>query len=347
MRTVRYLLGALLVFVGVGSAAAAVAVEGGWLTAIDDAERAEQRADQQAAFVSAEASALDESLEGLVGERRAVEAANDDLRRRMAERIARWDSITRTASRYRAMPGEDDSMGARAVGQINPSDFGPWRRDRRLYDDVAGRLHDGTTLLVQRSQLQIAYAQYRAQAGAADSARSHLIAAAGDEERAEEIDAEQSEAEQALFERLSELKQRVEIEDFHRQKGTLFPPVNRRPDKAFGPQQRPDSYTENRHTGLTYRVDVGTEVRSVADGVVADVDRLPGFGRVAIVDHGDEYHTVYAHLREFTVEPGDELDARDVVGHSGDSGSLDGPKLYFELRQRGRPVDPEEWFVSE
>ena len=89
----------------------------------------------------------------------------------------------------------------------------------------------------------------------------------------------------------------------------------------------------------------GSEIRALAQGEVVFADRLSGYGQILIIDHGSGYHSLYAHLSEFLVEVGEEINDRQIIALSGDSGSLEGPKFYFELRARGLPVDPQEWFV--
>ncbi len=61
-----------------------------------------------------------------------------------------------------------------------------------------------------------------------------------------------------------------------------------------------------------------------------------------MVDHGEKHHTLYAHLGEARVTPGQRLGAGELVGTVG-STSLGGPGLYFEIRRDGKPQDPIEW----
>jgi septal ring factor EnvC (AmiA/AmiB activator) len=76
---------------------------------------------------------------------------------------------------------------------------------------------------------------------------------------------------------------------------------------------------------------------------VAFADRLTGYGKMVIVDHGERFFTVYAHLSEIFRKTGDELGRGEVLGLVGDSDSLAGAKLYFEMRRDGRSVDPMPW----
>jgi len=62
-----------------------------------------------------------------------------------------------------------------------------------------------------------------------------------------------------------------------------------------------------------------------------------------IIDHGDHYYTVYAHAEELFKTKGDPVEAGDVIATVGDSGSIEGPGLHFEVRYHGKPVDPMQW----
>ena len=62
-----------------------------------------------------------------------------------------------------------------------------------------------------------------------------------------------------------------------------------------------------------------------------------------IIDHGKNYYTVYAHLEETFKSKGDEVEAGEVIATVGDTGSLEGARLYFEVRHHGKPVDPLAW----
>jgi len=65
-----------------------------------------------------------------------------------------------------------------------------------------------------------------------------------------------------------------------------------------------------------------------------------------ILDHGDDYFTVSAHLDEVAVEVGDALDAGATVGTAGQTGSLRGPVLYFEVRRGAEALDPAGWLAA-
>ena len=73
-----------------------------------------------------------------------------------------------------------------------------------------------------------------------------------------------------------------------------------------------------------------------------------GYGKMLILDHGDQFYTLYAHAAELYKAVGEAVRAGDLVASVGDTGALGEPALYFEVRQGGRPLDPVDWLaVSE
>jgi septal ring factor EnvC (AmiA/AmiB activator) len=87
----------------------------------------------------------------------------------------------------------------------------------------------------------------------------------------------------------------------------------------------------------------GAPIHAVADGVVSKVLTVRGFGLVAIVDHGDGWHTVYGHGEAFTVAAGERVRTGDVLGTVGETGSMHGPRLHFEVRNAREAEDPLLW----
>ena len=95
--------------------------------------------------------------------------------------------------------------------------------------------------------------------------------------------------------------------------------------------------------GLTIQAKKGTPVRCVADGIVGDVKSIFSYGNTVIVLHGNGYTSVYAHLSTTSVERGDTVQAKQVLGTVGETGSLIGSVLYFQLWKYSKALnkDPE------
>jgi septal ring factor EnvC (AmiA/AmiB activator) len=88
---------------------------------------------------------------------------------------------------------------------------------------------------------------------------------------------------------------------------------------------------------------VGRDVTAVHAGHVVYTGWFKGYGNLIIVDHGNEYYTLYAHIAEIEAKEGEDVRQGQRIGTVGDTGSLAGPRLYFEVRYQGRPLDPEQW----
>jgi murein hydrolase activator len=129
-------------------------------------------------------------------------------------------------------------------------------------------------------------------------------------------------------------------------KGALPWPARGRVSITFGRHKHPRFETYTLHNGIEIDAPVDAPVRAVHDGTVAFADQFLGYGLMVILDHGGKNHTLYAHLAETSVQPGQRVSAGDVVGTVGAS-SVEGPGLYFELRSQGKPQDPLEWLARE
>ncbi len=127
------------------------------------------------------------------------------------------------------------------------------------------------------------------------------------------------------------------------QKGRLILPVTGKIVSRFGIKQSGDYKSFTFQSGIDIRGDQGEPVRSVFRGEVVFAKWLKGYGNMAIIDHGDHFYTVYAHLQEIFRKKGDAVDTGEVIATLGDTGSLKGVCLHFELRHHGQPVDPVEW----
>ncbi|HEY4221555.1 MAG TPA: peptidoglycan DD-metalloendopeptidase family protein, partial [Myxococcota bacterium] len=124
-------------------------------------------------------------------------------------------------------------------------------------------------------------------------------------------------------------------------KGKLaFPVEGGKIIRKYGVIVDPDSKAENISNGIEIRAEMGAPVAAAADGKIVYVGWMRGFGRVVIVDHGEGHHTISAHLEKPTVNRGDEVKKGQTIGLVGDTESINGAKLYFELRENGHPRDP-------
>jgi septal ring factor EnvC (AmiA/AmiB activator) len=142
---------------------------------------------------------------------------------------------------------------------------------------------------------------------------------------------------------LDQLQAEPDTAGFGALRGKLPLPVPGHIEVAFGKLVHPKFNTVTVQKGLDIRAAAGAPVKALAPATVAWTGWLKGYGNLVVLDQGDGYHTLFAHLAEVFRPVGSRLFAGEVVGTVGDSGSLKGPYLYFEVRRRGLAVDPLPW----
>jgi septal ring factor EnvC (AmiA/AmiB activator) len=126
-------------------------------------------------------------------------------------------------------------------------------------------------------------------------------------------------------------------------RGKLPFPVRGRILSTFGKNENPKFNTFTVQKGIEIEAPLGAGIRAVYDGRVLYSDWFKGYGRILIIDHGEGFYTLSGHASSLLKGVGEEVRTGEVVALIGDTGSLKGPCLYFEVRQRGKPLDPLEW----
>lgn len=118
-------------------------------------------------------------------------------------------------------------------------------------------------------------------------------------------------------------------------------PINQAPIEIspFGMRYSESRGAWKMHTGIDLIVTEGTPVLAAATGTVILVDEVSGYGLTVLVDHGGGWQTLYGHLFELAVQPGERVHRGQPLGRVGESGRASTPHLHFEIRQRrGRRV---------
>jgi septal ring factor EnvC (AmiA/AmiB activator) len=130
---------------------------------------------------------------------------------------------------------------------------------------------------------------------------------------------------------------------FANKKGKLDWPVNGRIVQSFG-LQRGSFDTKTQNNGLEIVPPAGDlTIKAVHTGKVVYADFFPSYGNLLILDHGETYYSLYGHCAEFLVPNGGIVLAGQPVAVAGDTASLVGVSLYFEIRYQTRPLDPLQW----
>ncbi len=114
---------------------------------------------------------------------------------------------------------------------------------------------------------------------------------------------------------------------------------------SYGLRADPFTGKQSMHGGVDIAGRAGSDVVSVAAGVVTWTGRRPGYGNMVEVTHGDGYITRYAHNQENLVEPGDLVRKGDTIALVGSSGRATGAHVHYEVYKNGRPVDPSSYLA--
>lgn len=101
------------------------------------------------------------------------------------------------------------------------------------------------------------------------------------------------------------------------------------------------------HGGLDIRAKHGSPVRATAKGEVIFAGSKSGYGRLVIIDHGNDLQTYYAHLSKILVKTGQIIDVNEVLGNVGSSGRATGPHLHYEIRENQKTLNPDLYLSTE
>jgi len=110
---------------------------------------------------------------------------------------------------------------------------------------------------------------------------------------------------------------------------------------GFGYRANPfDSESAELHPGVDFKGATGDPVRVTADGKVVFTGRKSGYGNCIIVQHKNDFQTLYGHLSRINVDDGQQVKTGDVIGKVGSTGRTTGPHLHYEVRKNGKPINP-------
>lgn len=117
---------------------------------------------------------------------------------------------------------------------------------------------------------------------------------------------------------------------------------------AFWPLDDPSYMTRGRsandpdgpHEGVDIAVATGSIVRAAGGGTVLDAGQDPEFGNFVLIQHPDDYQTLYGHLSRIVTRKGAIVEPGQVIGLAGNTGRSSAPHLHFEIRLKGAAIDP-------
>jgi len=130
---------------------------------------------------------------------------------------------------------------------------------------------------------------------------------------------------------------------FAKLKGGLSWPVSGRVVQKFG---RTRAGSKLKWRGVLIETNAGASVTAIAKGRVVFSDWLAGYGFVLIIEHGRGYMSLYAHNQHLLSKVGDLVRENQQIAQAGSSGRSGKPALYFEIRHKGKPVNPAKWIIA-
>lgn len=111
-------------------------------------------------------------------------------------------------------------------------------------------------------------------------------------------------------------------------------------NSPFGNRIHPIFKTKKMHTGIDVGIPYGKKIVAAQNGKVIYADWLSGYGKTVMIDHGGGIVTLYAHCSSLTVSTGDKVSKGDTVAKCGSTGNSTGAHLHFEVRVKGKYVNP-------
>ncbi len=313
----------------------------------------------------------------VAGLSRKEDRLNSDLSRtrtrlvRERERLVERRSVLRRRLRniykFGERPGLQVLLGATsAVDLVRRFD---WlllvaEQDRRLFGDIqasvarvreteaelAKKQHEVQEIRLQSEREQAALVTKRSER------RSLLESVRGEKASREQLIGELEQAERRMQELLAELEAKAKLvlegglppegTGFEQMKGNLPWPVVGKVTRWYGVQKDRRFGTSTFNGGIDIEAASETEVVAVHMGRADYVNWLPGYGQCIILNHGQGFYSLYAHTSKVFVSAGDMVTAGEVIATVGETGSLLGNILHFEIRQNAEPVNPAPWMKS-
>lgn len=113
---------------------------------------------------------------------------------------------------------------------------------------------------------------------------------------------------------------------------------------GYGVRRDPVYGTMKFHEGMDFSAPIGTPVYATADGTVSTAAWKSAYGNLIEISHGYNYVTRYAHLSKIIARPGQQVKRGDLIGLVGNTGKSTGPHLHYEVRYRGQPQNPVNYY---
>jgi len=331
--------------------------EGDLLNVLDRTNQTLQRHQRQAAALQVEMEELELKIA-------STQAAVQDLAQRMrvlkgflSRRLVALYKISRLGAMHLLLPADSVVEALKrqaAIERILSCDEQSRQTMAAHYIDLQELQ---ARLMSQQEAKRLRVAEYERQTAAVHRERSHreaLLARIRSQQEIQRSTIEGlKEAARELDREIQSLSRRFEGEALRTpasskplasMKGLLIFPVKGKILSSYGPYRHPRLNIQAFRSGIDIAAERGEPVKAVHGGTVLYASWFRAYGNIVVIDHGDHYYTVYAHLEDVFKSVDHKVEAGDVIATVGDSGAMGATGLYFELRHHDRPLDPIEWF---
>lgn len=116
---------------------------------------------------------------------------------------------------------------------------------------------------------------------------------------------------------------------------------------GFGTRFHPILKVNKVHNGLDFAASTGTPIYATGDGKVKMAGFNSGYGNVVVINHGNGYESLYAHMSRIKTSNSKRVKRGDVIGYVGSTGLSTGPHLHYEIHKDGKPVNPVMYFYDD
>ena len=306
---------------------------------------------QRIGAIEAEIDATGKRLDSLGEERKALTALRDAQREQIARDMREAWQLGKQGHLKLLLNQESPQTLARVstyYGYLFRARQARIEAFRSTMDELAGVVRDVLTARTRLGDSREELEQRRRGLAAARAERQQTLKkiAADMEARGSSLAQLESDREQleALLEEIESTVKQLQVPEnaqaFAELRGAMPWPVTGRRSNSFG---RPRNQGKMVWYGINIEAEAGSTVRAIHHGRVVYADWLRGSGLLLVIDHGDDYMSLYAHNETLLLEVGEWVTAGTPVSTVGDSGGRESPGLYFEIRHRGKPVDPAAW----
>lgn len=322
------------------------------LQSVERLDRQYHKERRDAATITRELRQIEQELEKIVTQRTALQSRMDDRKTMIATRLRRLYMDGRVGWFYPLLTADSYAQFERRLLYLSAL----VTRERQLFKQEHRDLAEFEQLREQRATARQALVgkkerideKLHVMKGIRTKKRKVLASLQRETRSHEHALSTLQRAEHRKESLLRELEERSHLPGRPApfKKGTLVWPADGDLVGTFGRQRHPtfDTYIDRK--GIEIATREGSAIRAASGGTVVYADWLKGYGLVVILDHGNNYFTLYAHASHLSVEEGDAVDKGGVLGGTGAFGLTDQPILYFELRKGTRPMDPVGWFVK-